>query len=175
MRFRVAPRRDEPVLNSLRSLGIQCRTSPKQLVSQPNAIGVDDISFAIVGVSNLEERLKHASEAKKLMLAKFKTSLVEGPAAIEKRQQRQAIAAARAERAVQREEARQRQERELVKQAEIGAQAAADAARAAADEAAREAAEQAERNALLEAEQKATRDARYAARKAAKKKRRRGY
>jgi uncharacterized protein DUF6481 len=37
---------------------------------------------------NLEERLKHASEAKKLMLAKFKTSLVEGPAAIEKRQQR---------------------------------------------------------------------------------------
>ena len=45
-------------------------------------------------VPNLEERLKHASEAKKLMLAKFKTSLVEGPAAIEKRQQRQAIAAA---------------------------------------------------------------------------------
>jgi Family of unknown function (DUF6481) len=100
-------------------------------------------------VPNLEERLKHASEAKKLMLAKFKTSLVEGPAAIEKRQQRQAIAAARAERAVQREEARQRQERELAKQAEIAAQAAADAARAAADEAAREAAEQAERNALL--------------------------
>jgi hypothetical protein len=126
-------------------------------------------------VPNLEERLKHASEAKKLMLAKFKTSLVEGPAAIEKRQQRRAIAAARAERAVQREEARQRQERELAKQAEIAAQVAADAARAAADEAAREAAEQAERNALLEAEQKATRDARYAARKAAKKKRRRGY
>jgi hypothetical protein len=48
-------------------------------------------------VPNLEERLKHASEAKKLMLAKFKTSLVEGPAAIEKRQQPQAIAAARAE------------------------------------------------------------------------------
>jgi hypothetical protein len=124
---------------------------------------------------NLEERLKHASEAKKLMLAKFKMSLVEGPAAIEKRQQRQAIAAARAERAAQREEARQRQEHELAKQAEIAAQAAADAARAAADEAAREAAEQAERNAQLEAEQKATRDARYAARKAAKKKRRRGY
>jgi hypothetical protein len=51
---------------------------------------------------------------------------------------------------VQREEARQRQERELAKQAEIAAQAATDAARAAADEAAREAAEQAERNALLE-------------------------
>ena len=55
------------------------------------------------------------------MVAKFKTSLVEGPAAIEKRQGRQAIAAARAERAVQREEARQRQERELAKQAEIAA------------------------------------------------------
>ena len=40
------------------------------------------------------------------MLAKFKMSLVEGPAAVEKRQQRQAIAAARAARAVQREEAR---------------------------------------------------------------------
>jgi len=98
-------------------------------------------------VPNLEQRLKHASEAKRLMLAKFKMSLVEGPAAIKKRQQRQAIAAARAERAVQREEARQRQERELAKQAEIAVQAAADAERAAADEAAREAAEQAERNA----------------------------
>ena len=39
---------------------------------------------------------------------------------------------------MQREEARQRQERELAKQAEIAAQAAADAAWAAADEAARE-------------------------------------
>ena len=29
-------------------------------------------------VPNLEERLKHASEAKKLMLAKFKTSLTHG-------------------------------------------------------------------------------------------------
>jgi len=106
-------------------------------------------------VPNLEERLKHASEAKKLMLAKFKTSLVEGPAAIEKRQQRQAIAAARAERAVQREEARQRQERELAKQAEIAAQAAADAERVAAEQAARDAAEEVERKPLLEAEQKA--------------------
>jgi hypothetical protein len=126
-------------------------------------------------VPNLEERLKHASEAKKLMLAKFETSRVEGPAAIEKRQQRQAIAAARAEREMQRKEARQRQERELAKQAEIAAHAAADAARAAADEAARKMAEQAERDALIEAEGKAARDARYAARKAAKKQRRRGY
>jgi Family of unknown function (DUF6481) len=126
-------------------------------------------------VPNLEERLKRASEAKKLMLAKFKTSLVEGPAAIEKRQHRQAVAAARAARAEQREEARLRQERDRAKQAELAAQAAADAERAAAEQAARDAAEQSERNALLEAEQKAARDARYAARKAAKKQRRRGY
>ena len=103
------------------------------------------------------------------MLAKFKMSLVEGPAAIEKRKQRQAIAAARAARAAQREEARLRQERDRAKQAELAAQAAADAERAVAEQAARDAAEQAERNALLEAEQKAARDARYAARKAAKK------
>ena len=126
-------------------------------------------------VPNLEERLKHASEARKLMLAKFKTSLVEGPAAIEKRQRRQAIAAVRAERAVQREEARLREEGDRAKQAELAAHAAADAERAAAEQAARDVAEQAERNALLEAEQKAARDARYAARKAAKKQRRRGY
>ena len=84
------------------------------------------------------------------MLAKFKMSLVEGPAAIEKRQQRQTIAAARAARAVQREEARLHEERHRAKQAELAAQAAADAERAAAEQAARDAAEQAERNALLE-------------------------
>jgi Family of unknown function (DUF6481) len=123
-------------------------------------------------VPNLEERLKHASEARKSMLAKFKMSLVEGPAAIEKRQRRQAIAAARAARAVQREEARLREEGDRAKQAELAAHAAADAERAAPEQAAPE---QAERNALLEAEQKAARDARYAARKAAKKQRRRGY
>ena len=67
-------------------------------------------------IPNLEERLKHASEAKKSMLAKFKMSLVEGPAAIERRKQRQAIAAARAARAAQREEGRLRQERDRAKQ-----------------------------------------------------------
>jgi Family of unknown function (DUF6481) len=126
-------------------------------------------------IPDLEERLKSASEAKKLMLAKFKTSFVETPATIEKRKQRQAIAAARAERSGKREEARLRQERDRAKQAELAAQAAADAERAAAEQAAQDAAKQAESNALLEAEQKAARDARYAARKAAKKKRRRGY
>ena len=87
-------------------------------------------------IPNLEERLKHASEAKKSMLAKFRMSLVEGPAAIEKRQQRQGIAAARAERAVQREEVRLRQERDRAKQVELAAQAAADAEQAAAEQAA---------------------------------------
>ena len=33
-------------------------------------------------IPNLEERLKHVSDARKSMLAKFKMSLVEGPAAI---------------------------------------------------------------------------------------------
>jgi hypothetical protein len=127
------------------------------------------------GNPSLEERLKHASEAKKATLAKFKMSLIETPAVIEKRNRRQAIAAARAERSAQRAGARLRQERDRAKQAELAAQAAADAERAAAEQAARDAAEQAERNALLAAEQKAVRDARYAARKAAKKQRRRGY
>jgi hypothetical protein len=126
-------------------------------------------------VPNLEERLKHASEARKSMLEKFKMSLVETPAVIEKRQQRQAIIAAKAARDVEREEARLRKERDQVKQAELEAKALADAARAAAELAARDAGEKAAQKALVEAEQKAARDARYAARKAAKKQRRRGY
>jgi hypothetical protein len=124
---------------------------------------------------SLEERLKHASEARKSMLEKFKMSLVETPAVIEKRQQRQAIIAARAARDVEREEARLRKERAQAKRAELEAKALADAERAAADLAARDAAEKAAQKALVEAEQKAARDARYAARKAAKKQRRRGY
>jgi hypothetical protein len=124
-------------------------------------------------VPDLEERLKHASEARKSMLAKFKMSLVETPAVIERRQQRQAIISARA--ALEREVARLRKERDRVKLAELEAKALADAERAAADLAARDAAEKAAQKALVEAEQKAARDARYAARKAAKKQRRRGY
>jgi hypothetical protein len=126
-------------------------------------------------IPDLQERLKDASEAKKAMLAKFKMSLIETPAVIEKRNQRQSMLAARAERTAQREEARLLQERSRAKQAELAAQAAAEAERAAVEQAARDAAEQARRNVLLAAEQKAARDARYAARKAAKKQRRRGY
>jgi hypothetical protein len=128
-----------------------------------------------LNVPNLEERLKHASEARKSMLEKFKMSLVETPAMIEKRQQRQAIIAARAARDVEREEERLCKEREQVKRAELEAKALADAERAAAELAARDAAEKAAQKALVAAEQKAARDARYAARKAAKKQRRRGY
>ena len=128
-----------------------------------------------LNVPNLEERLKHASEARKSMLEKFKMSFVETPAVIEKRQQRQAIIAARAARDVEREEERLRKEREQVKRAELEAKALADAERAAAELAARDAAEKAAQKALVEADQKAARDARYAARKAAKKQRRRGY
>jgi hypothetical protein len=124
----------------------------------------------------LQDRLSRAADAKSAMLAKFKRALdPENPTAIEKRRQREAIVAARTERAVQREAARQHHELELARQAALAAEAAAQAERAAAEHAAREAAEQAEREAALKAEQKAERDARYAARKAAKKERRRGY
>ena len=50
---------------------------------------------------------------------------------------------------MQREEARLREEGDRAKQAELAAQAAADAERAAAEQAARDAVEQAKRNALL--------------------------
>ena len=75
------------------------------------------------------------------MLEKFKMSLVETPAVIEKRQQRQAIIAARAARDVERGEERLRKEREQVKRAELEAKALADAERAAAELSARDAAE----------------------------------
>ena len=93
-------------------------------------------------IPNLEERLKHASEARKSMLAKFEMSLVEGPAPSRNESSadhRRRESGARA----QGEEARQRQERDRAKQAELAAQAAADAERAMAEQTARDAAEQA--------------------------------
>lgn len=120
---------------------------------------------------NLQDRLSDSAQAKNAQLAKFKQTVApENPALIEQRQKREAIAAARIERAARREAMRQQQERERA----LAEQAAADAARAAAQEEARKAAEQAEREAALKAEQKAERDERYAARKAAKKMRRKG-
>jgi hypothetical protein len=125
---------------------------------------------------SLRDRLSLASEAKKKLLAKFKSAMVlDDPTKIEKRREREAIVAARAQRAQQRETARQLHEIKLSNQAAIAAEVAAEAKRAADEQVAREAAEKVEREALLQAEQKTIRDARYAARKAAKKVRRRGY
>ena len=50
MRFRVAPRFDK--LAQIRLTGLKryfAKIASKQLVSQPDAIGVDDITFTIVG------------------------------------------------------------------------------------------------------------------------------
>lgn len=126
--------------------------------------------------TSLENRLSRAAHAKSAMLEKFKRTLdPKNPALIEKRQQREAIATARAHRAVQREAARKEYEREAARQAELTARAAAAADLAAAEETARLAAEKAQQEDALRAQQKAERDTRYAARKAAKKVRRRGY
>ena len=126
--------------------------------------------------SSFQDRLSRASEAKRALLAKFKRALdPANPVAVEKRQQREAIVAARAKRAADRKAARQEQERELARQVELAATLAMEARRAAAEQEALEATERAQREAALQAEQKAARDARYAARKAAKKLRRRGY
>ena len=60
--------------------------------------------------TSLENRLSRAAEAKSAMLAKFKRALdPNNPDVVEKRKQREAIAAARAARASQREAARQEQ------------------------------------------------------------------
>ena len=90
-------------------------------------------------VPNLEDRLSQASEAKKAMLARFKKSLdLDDPATIEKRLQREAIVAARAERAAQREVKRQQHEQELARQVAIAAEATAEAKRVAVEQAARD-------------------------------------
>ena len=124
----------------------------------------------------LQDRLSVAAQAKKSMLENFKKSLIlDDPAKIESRRQREAILVARAEREAQREVSRQQREAELARQALIEAEAAAAAKHAMKEQAARDAAEQAERQVALLAEQKTARDIRYAARKAAKKERRRGY
>jgi hypothetical protein len=126
--------------------------------------------------TSLENRLSRAAQAKGAMLAKFKKALdPNSPAAIEKRLQREAIAAARTDRATQREVAREKHRLEVARQAELAAEAAAEMKRAAAEESARLAVEKAEQEDALKAQQKAERDVRYAARKAAKKVRRRGY
>jgi len=78
----------------------------------------------------LQDRLSVAAQAKKSMLENFKKSLIlDDPAKIESRRQREAIVAARAEREAQREAARQQREAEVARQALIAAEAAAAAKR----------------------------------------------
>jgi uncharacterized protein DUF6481 len=111
------------------------------------------------GEPTLQDRLSRAADAKSAMLAKFKRGTdPKNPVAIENRRQREAIVGMRAERAAQREAARQQHERELARQAALAAVEEAAAERAAAEQAAREAAERAEREAALKAQQKAERD-----------------
>ena len=105
------------------------------------------------------DRQKAALEARKNLLNKFRSQPApDDPAVLQRRAEREAIAA-------RREETRLAREAALAEQKRRDEEAAA----AEAIRIAREKEEEAERLAALEAEQKAKRDARYAARK--KKKR----
>jgi hypothetical protein len=114
---------------------------------------------------SLEERQKAAQTSQKAMLERFAARRgPDDPAMIEKRAEREAVAAARE---VRRAEAEKRHQ---AKQEAQAAQAAIEAAEQEKrlEQEAREAAEKVERDAALEIAQKAARDARYAARKARK-------
>jgi hypothetical protein len=108
------------------------------------------------------DRLGTAASAKKAALDKFRARpAADDPAVIERREERQAISAAREVRLAERAAAQLAEEAR-----KVADQAAAEEERVAREE--REAIEKAEREITLEAEQKAARDARYAARKARK-------
>lgn len=124
--------------------------------------------------TDLKDRQKNASEARKAMLEKF-LAKAEDPVLEQRRLERAAIEEARRIRHAEREETRKREEERLAAEAAIRAVAEAEAKRQAEEEAARKAKEEADIMIALLAEQKAARDARYAARKAAsKKKKKRG-
>jgi len=102
------------------------------------------------------DRQKAAQQARQNLLEKFKTQpSADDPTVVARREEREAIAARRAE-------------MKAARDAEKAEQKRREEAEAAAEEAriAREAEEAAARQAALETEQKAKRDARYAARKA---------
>jgi uncharacterized protein DUF6481 len=85
--------------------------------------------------TSLENRLSRATQAKRALLEKFKRALdPTNPVAIEKRLHREAIAAARTERAARREAIRQEHAREVARQAKLATEAAAEAERVAAEE-----------------------------------------
>ena len=88
---------------------------------------------------SLQDRLSLAAEAKKNLLAKFKKSADPNtPEAIEKRREREAVAAARAERqGAARSQRGGSTSSELARQAKAAAEAAAEAERIAAEQSSR--------------------------------------
>jgi Family of unknown function (DUF6481) len=120
------------------------------------------------------ERRNNAAAVKKAMLEKFRAA-AQDPALDRQRLNRIAVNEARTGRIVTREAAKKVREAELAAQAALAAERAALAQREVEQAEALAATEAAERATALAATQKAERDARYAARKAAKKVRRRGY
>ena len=120
------------------------------------------------------ERRNNAAAVKKAMLEKFRAA-AQDPALEQQRLNRIAVNEARTGRIVTREAAKKVREAELAAQAALAAERAALAQREVEQAEALAATEAAERATALAATQKAERDARYAARKAAKKVRRRGY
>lgn len=130
-------------------------------------------SVAIYREKDFSERRNAALEAKKALLDRFKSRPSEDdPEVIARRQEREAILAARAIRDQEREKARQEKlareaaesaERERV--AEIARKEAEELARLEAEARIAEERERLARELADEAEQKARRDARYAARK----------
>ncbi len=111
---------------------------------------------------NALERRNASQAAKQALLEKFKAAPTMNDPEVQRRlAERQAIAAARAERMAERQ---REKEAERARLAAIKA-AEEEARRAAEEEAARRAAELAAREEQIRAEKKAARDARYASRK----------
>lgn len=122
--------------------------------------------------TDLQDRQKNASEARKAMLQKF-LAKADDPILEQRRAERAAVEEARRVRQVEREAAKKLEDERLAAEAAVRAAAEAEAQRLAEEAAALKALEDAEKMTVLLAEQKANRDARYAARKAAAKKKKR--
>jgi hypothetical protein len=120
--------------------------------------------------TDLQDRQKNASEARKAMLQKF-LAKAEDPTLEQRRAERAAIEEARRVRQAEREAERKREAERLAAEAAARAAAEAEEKRIAEELAALKAKEDADNMVKLLAEQKAARDARYAARKAASNKR----
>lgn len=113
--------------------------------------------------STFTDRRDEAAAAKRALIDRFKARPpADDPAVLARAAERKAIAEARDVRTAER--AKQKQEQDLQRQAELRAQQEAEAR--AAEEAAAKAADQVARDEAIRAERKAQRDAKYAARKA---------